>query len=245
VQALAQLEEMYGAEGKEIIMGACNVKIALAKTTDKDAKWFSEQTGTTTVLAANAGVSRKRGAVLVDHGNQGYSETSQPLMTPGDVTRMPTTKMLLLSGNRPPVVVTQMRWYSKRLGLFSTRVRRLGLLRLPDGSVVPPAGPPRPAPLPIPAVAFALTAPPAATEATTPTTRAGTTPPQATDPTQPTQPTRSAPSLDAQLQGIKRKRQDGNAGTATATQAETATVPPEPTQGDDDGDDWRDVALWA
>jgi len=241
VQALAQLEELYGAEGKEIIMGACNVKIALTKTTDKDAKWFSEQTGTTTVLAANAGVSRKRGAVLVDHGNQGYSETSQPLMTAGDVTRMPTTKMLLLSGNRPPVVVTQVRWYSKRLGLFSTRVRKRGLLRLPDGTTVPQAGPPRPTPLPVPAVAFALTAPPAATEATTPPTRAGTTPPQATDPTQPTQPTRSAPSLDAQLQGIKRKRQDGNAGTATAT----TTAPPEPTQGDDDGDDWRDVALWA
>jgi len=241
VQALAQLEELYGAEGKEIIMGACNVKIALAKTTDKDAKWFSEQTGTTTVLAANAGVSRKRGAVLVDHGNQGYSETSQPLMTPGDVTRMPTNKMLLLSGNRPPVVVTQVRWYSKRLGLFSTRVRRLGLLRLPDGATVPPAGPPRPTPLSVPAVAFALTAPPAATEATAPTTRARTTPPQATHPT------RSAPPLGTQLQGIKRKRQDGNAGTATATRAGTATTttPPEPAQGDDDGDDWRDVARWA
>jgi len=220
-------------------MGACNVKIALAKTTDKDAKWFSEQTGTTTVLAANAGVSRKRGAVLVDHGNQGYSETSQPLMTPGDVTRMPTNKMLLLSGNRPPVVVTQVRWYSKRLGLLSTRVRRLGLLRLPDGATVPPAGPPRPTPLPVPAVAFALTAPPAATEATAPTTRARTTPPQATHPT------RSAPPLGTQLQGIKRKRQDGNAGTATATRAGTATAPPEPPPGDDDGDDWRDVARWA
>jgi len=246
VQALAQLEELYGAEGKEIIMGACNVKIALAKTTDKDAKWFSEQTGTTTVLAANAGVSRKRGAVLVDHGNQGYSETSQPLMTAGDVTRMPTTKMLLLSGNRPPVVVTQVRWYSKRLGLFSTRVRRLGLLRLPDGATVPPAGPPRPTPLPVPAVAFTLTAPPVATEATAPTTRARTTPLRAIDPTHPT---RSAPPLDAQLQGIKRKRQDGNAGTATATRTGTATAPapapPEPPQGDDDGEDWRDVALWA
>jgi len=227
VQALAQLEELYGAEGKEIIMGACNVKIALAKTTDKDAKWFSEQTGTTTVLAANAGVSRKRGAVLVDHGNQGYSETSQPLMTAGDVTRMPTNKMLLLSGNRPPVVVTQVRWYSKRLGLFSTRVRRLGLLRLPDGA----------------------TAPPAATEATAPPTRARTTPSRATDPAQLA---RSAPPLGAQLQGIKRKRQDGNAGTATATRAGTATAttattmaPPEPPPGDDDGDDWRDVALWA
>jgi len=248
VQALAQLEELYGAEGKEIIMGACNVKIALAKTTDKDAKWFSEQTGTTTVLAANAGVSRKRGAVLVDHGNQGYSETSQPLMTAGDVTRMPTTKMLLLSGNRPPVVVTQVRWYSKRLGLFSTRVRRLGLLRLPDGATVPPAGPPRPTPLPVPAVAFTLTAPPVATEATVPPTRAGTTPARATDPAQPA---RSAPPLGTQLQGIKRKRQDGNASTATATRAGTATAtattmaPPEPTPGDDDGDDWRDVALWA
>jgi len=249
VQALAQLEELYGAEGKEIIMGACNVKIALAKTTDKDAKWFSEQTGTTTVLAANAGVSRKRGAVLVDHGNQGYSETSQPLMTAGDVTRMPTNKMLLLSGNRPPVVVTQVRWYSKRLGLFSTRVRRLGLLRLPDGAAVPPAGPPRPTPLPVPAVAFALTAPPAVTEATTPTTRARTTPARVTDPAQPA---RSAPSLGTQLQGIKRKRQDGNTGTVPATRAGTATTmatttmaPPEPTQGDDDGDDWRDVALWA
>ena len=160
-------------------------------------------------------------------------------MTAGDVTRMPTTKMLLLSGNRPPVVVTQVRWYSKRLGLFSTRVRKLGLLRLPDGTPVPPAGPPRPTPLPVPAVAFALTAPPAATEATAPTTRARTTPPQATHPT------RSAPPLGTQLQGIKRKRQDGNAGTATATRAGTATAPPEPPPGDDDGDDWRDVARWA
>jgi len=169
------------------------------------------------------------------------------LMTAGDVTRMPTTKMLLLSGNRPPVVVTQVRWYSKRLGLFPTRVRRLGLLRLPDGATVPPAGPPRPTPLLVPAVAFALTAPPAAPEATTPTTRARTTPARATDPAQPA---RSAPPLGAQLQGIKRKRQDGNAGTATATRAGTATAtttmaPPEPPPGDDDGDDWRDVARWA
>ena len=239
VQSLSQLKKLYEDEGMKIILEACNVKIALAKTTDEDAKWFSEQTGTATVLAANAGASRKRGAVLVDHGNQGYSETSQPLMTPGDVTRMPTTKMLLLSGNRPPVVVTQVRWYSKRLGLFSTRVRKRGLLRLPDGSTVPPAGPPRPTPLPIPAVAFALTAPPPVTEATTPTTRAGTRPSRATDPV------RSAPPLGTQLQGIKRKRQDDKAGTATGTGTTTATATPAPPQGDDDGDDWRDVALWA
>jgi len=241
VQSLSQLKKLYEDEGMKIILEACNVKIALAKTTDEDAKWFSEQTGTATVLAANAGASRKRGAVLVDHGNQGYSETSRPLLTPGEVTRLATNTLLLLSGNRPPAVVTQVRWYSKRLGLFPTRLRRLGLRRLPDGGIVPPAGPPQPAPLPIPAVAFALSAPPAVTEATATATRARTTPPQATHPT------RSAPPLGTQLQGIKRKRQDGNAGTATATRAgtTTATAPPEPTRSDDDGDDWRDVARWA
>jgi len=237
VQSLSQLDiyNDHGVDGKGIILEACNVKIALAKTTAEDAKWFSEQTGTATVLAANAGASRKRGAVLVDHGNQGYSETSRPLLTPGEVTRMATNTLLLLSGNRPPAVVTQVRWYSKRLGVFPTRIRRLGLLRLPDGSTAPPAGPPRPTPLPVPAVAFASTAPPAATEATTL--------PRATAPAPPA---RSAPPLGAQVQGIKRKRQDGNVGTTTtATRTATAPAIPETAQGDDDGDDWRDVARWA
>ena len=244
VQALAQLEELYGAEGKEIIMGACNVKIALAKTTDEDAKWFSDQTGTATVLAANAGASRKRGAVLVDHGNQGYSETSRPLLTPGEVTRMATNKLLLLSGNRPAAVVTQVRWYSKRLGLFPTRLRRLGLLRLADGATVPPAGPPRATPLTPPAVAFSI--PTTATTATTATTRRATTATAAT--TKMTAGSdhaaaRSAPPLGAQLQGIKRKRREGAVTLATtATVPMTVTAPPTtaPDWLDEEIGDWRD-----
>jgi len=249
VQSLSQLDiyNDHGVDGKGIILEACNVKIALAKTTAEDAKWFSEQTGTTTVLAANAGVSRKRGAVLVDHGNQGVSETSRPLLTPGEVTRMATNQLLLLSGNRPPAVVTQVRWYTKRLGLFSTRLRRRGLLRLPDGAVVPPAGPLRPMPLPVPTVSFALTAPaaPAAPPATT--TREETTPPRAAAP------------LETQIQGIKCKRQGSKTGkarkesaAATATRAAPAlaiSAPAWSDDGDDDGDeldDWRDSAtLWA
>jgi len=252
VQSLSQLDiyNDHGVDGKGIILEACNVKIALAKTTAEDAKWFSEQTGTTTVLAANAGVSRKRGAVLVDHGNQGVSETSRPLLTPGEVTRMATNQLLLLSGNRPPAVVTQVRWYTKRLGLFSTRLRRRGLLRLPDGAVVPPAGPLRPMPLPVPTVSFALTAPaaPAAPPATT--TREETTPPRAAAP------------LETQIQGIKCKRQGSKTGkarqesaAATATRAAPALAISAPAwsddgddgdDGDDELDDWRDSAtLWA
>jgi len=239
VQSLAQLRKLYDDAGMKIILEACNVKIALAKTTDEDAKWFSDQTGTATVLAANAGASRKRGAVLVDHGNQGYSETSRPLLTPGEVTRMATNKLLLLSGNRPPAVVTQVRWYSKHVGLFPTRLRRLGLLRLPDGTTVPPAGPQRATPLTPPAVAFSSAPTTTTTKRTTPATAA-------TAKTAGGQAARSAPPLGAQLQGITRKRREDTAATAAATVLATvpvpATAPPTtaPDWLDEEIGDWRD-----
>jgi len=247
VQSLAQLKKLYDDEGMKIILEACNVKIALSKTTDEDAKWFSEQTGTATVLAANAGASRKRGAVLVDHGNQGYSETSRPLLTPGEVTRMATNKLLLLSGNRPPAVVTQVRWYSKRFGLFPTRLRRLGLLRLPDGATVPPAGPPRPTPLTPPAVAFSIapTTTTATKKQTTAATKKQTTPPTAATvgAAQAAQSERSAPPLGTQLQGIKRKRREGTVpAPVPVTATIPATVPPTTERDwlDEEMDDWRD-----
>jgi len=235
VQSLAQLDiyNDHGVDGKGIILEACNVKIALAKTTAEDAKWFSEQTGTATVLAANAGASRKRGAVLVDHGNQGYSETSRPLLTPGEVTRMATNTLLLLSGNRPPAVVTQVRWYSKRLGVFPTRIRRLGQLRLPSGATVPSAGPPRATPLTPPAVAFTS----AATTATATTATTTTPVPSAT--TGAGLAARSAPPLGAQLQGIKRKRREGTAPAPVAVPA-AAPRAAEREWLDEEMDDWRD-----
>ncbi len=241
VQSLSQLDiyNDHGVDGKGIILEACNVKIALAKTTAEDAKWFSEQTGTATVLAANAGASRKRGAVLVDHGNQGYSETSRPLLTPGEVTRMATNTLLLLSGNRPPAVVTQMRWYAKRFWLFPTRIRRLGLLRLPGGATVPPAGPLRATPLTPPAVAFTSAATTATATATTATTTTTTPVPSAT--TGASLAARSAPPLGAQLQGIKRKRREGTA-PAPAPVAVPAAAPraTEREWLDEEMDDWRD-----
>jgi type IV secretory pathway TraG/TraD family ATPase VirD4 len=237
VQSLAQLKKLYDDVGMKIILEACNVKIALAKTTDEDAKWFSDQTGTATVLAANAGASRKRGAVLVDHGNQGYSETSRPLLTPGEVTRMATNKLLLLSGNRPPAVVTQVRWYSKRLGLFPTRLRRLGLLRLPDGATVPPAGPSRATPLTPPVVAFniATTTTTAPTKRTTPATAATAKMTADGD-----QAARSAPPLGAQLQGIKRKRREGAAPVPATAPVPAAPRTTERDWLDEEMDDWRD-----
>ena len=55
--------------------------------------------------------------------SQAGAGTSRPLLTPGEVTRLSGDTMLVLAGNRQPMLVTQQRWYQDR------RLRRLGRLR--------------------------------------------------------------------------------------------------------------------
>jgi type IV secretory pathway TraG/TraD family ATPase VirD4 len=138
VQDLAQLGAIYGKEGRQIIVTDCSTKIALAKTSADDAEWFSRGSGTATVLSYTAGDSRKRGDHLARSGVRSMSEVSRPLLTAGEVTRLPEDTMLVLAGNRQPMLVKQQRWYQDRL------LRRLGKLHptaspLPDQQV-PSAG---------------------------------------------------------------------------------------------------------
>jgi type IV secretion system protein VirD4 len=145
VQDLAQLGAIYGKEGRQIIVTDCSTKIALAKTSADDAEWFSRGSGTATVLSYTAGDSRKRGDHLARSGVRGMSEVSRPLLTAGEVTRLPEDSMLVLAGNRQPMLVKQQRWYQDR------RLRRLGKLHplappLPDQQV-PSAGVDRSLPL--------------------------------------------------------------------------------------------------
>jgi type IV secretion system protein VirD4 len=126
VQDLAQLGAIYGKEGRQIIVTDCSTKIALARTSADDAEWFSRGTGTATVLSYTAGDSRKRGERLPRSGSRGVSETGRPLLTPGEVTRLPEDTMLVLSSNRQPMLVRQRRWYQDR------RLRQLVRLHPPE-----------------------------------------------------------------------------------------------------------------
>ena len=125
VQDLAQLGAIYGKEGRQIIVTDCSTKIALAKTSADDAEWFSRGSGTATVLACTAGDSRKRGERLARSGSRGMSEVARPLLTPARSRGWPTDTMLVLSGNRQPMLVRQQRWYQER------RLRRLGRMPVP------------------------------------------------------------------------------------------------------------------
>ena len=148
VQDLAQLGAIYGREGRQIIVTDCATKIALARTSADDAEWFSRGAGTATVLSHTAGDSRKRGDRLARGGSRGMSETGRALLTPGEVTRMAEDTMLVLSGNRQPMLVRQRRWYQDRrlrrlrnLPAIIHAAPRMGSLSVTPEDAVPPRGP--------------------------------------------------------------------------------------------------------
>ena len=114
VQDLAQLGATYGKDGRQIIVTDCATRIALSRTSADDAEWFSRGTGTATVLSYTAGDSRRRGQTMAHSGTRGVSEIARPLLTPGEVTRLPADTMLVLAGNRQPALVRQRRWYQDR-----------------------------------------------------------------------------------------------------------------------------------
>ncbi|HXT35884.1 MAG TPA: type IV secretory system conjugative DNA transfer family protein, partial [Chloroflexota bacterium] len=96
------------------------------KTSADDAEWFSRGTGAATVLSYSAGDNRKRGDRLARSGNRGVSEIGRPLLTPDEVTRLPEDTMLVLSGNRQPILVRQRRWYRDRRLRKLARTQPLG-----------------------------------------------------------------------------------------------------------------------
>jgi len=114
VQTLAQLEALYGREGKATLMAGCGSKMALSGTGDADAEWFSRQTDKQTVTAANVGEQRKIGAWRPQNDSAGYTETSTELITAGQIRTLPRDQMVLLTGNVPPVKLAQRAWYHKR-----------------------------------------------------------------------------------------------------------------------------------
>ena len=114
MQTLAQLEALYGREGKATLMAGCGSKMALSGTGDADAEWFSRQTDKQTVTAANVGEQRKIGAWRPQNDSAGYTETATELITAGQIRTLPRDQMVLLTGNVPPVKLAQRAWYQTR-----------------------------------------------------------------------------------------------------------------------------------
>jgi len=130
VQSTKQIEAVYGEEAFETITASCYTKIGLSHMAWNDAKWFSDQAGQKTEVTQSSNVQRGRFHVTTDRGGASQSETKANLLNPDEIQRIGETEMIALIGERPPVRLTQRRYYDDS----AVKDR---------GGIVPPLGPAR------------------------------------------------------------------------------------------------------
>jgi len=146
VQSTKQIEAVYGEETFETITASCYTKIGLSHMSWTDAKWFSDQAGQKTEVTQSSNVQRDRFRVTTDRGGASQSETKANLVNPDEIQRIGETELVALIGERPPVRLTQRRYFDDaevkdRGGI----VPSMGPARL-DGPLTPPAIAPPTAP---------------------------------------------------------------------------------------------------
>ncbi len=112
VQSTKQIEAVYGEETFETITASCYTKIGLSHMAWNDAKWFSDQAGQKTEVTQSSNVQRGRFHVTTDRGGASQSETKANLLNPDEIQRIGETEMIALIGERPPVRLTQRRYFA-------------------------------------------------------------------------------------------------------------------------------------
>jgi len=143
VQSTKQIEAIYGPEAFDTITGSCYTKIGLSHMSWTDAQWFSQQAGQTTQVTQSSNVQRGRFHVTTDRGGASQSETKANLLNPDELQRIGETELIALIGERPPVRLTQRRYYDddevkdRGAGAGVPPVPPLGPAR-PDGPLAPP-----------------------------------------------------------------------------------------------------------
>jgi len=130
VQSTKQIAAVYGEETFETITASCYTKIGLSHMSWTDAKWFSDQAGQKTEVTQSSTVQRGRFHVTTDRGGASQSETKANLVNPDEIQRIGETELVALIGERPPVRLTQRRYFD------DDEVKD-------RGGIVPPMGPAR------------------------------------------------------------------------------------------------------
>ncbi len=99
VQALEQLENLYGRATTQVILSQAEVKQFFAVQSLPLAKQLSEACGMRTVKTTNIGLGRD----LNDDIGESVSETGRPLISPEDVRALAWPKQLLFVNALPPI----------------------------------------------------------------------------------------------------------------------------------------------
>ena len=108
-QSLNQIERAYGPN--HAILDNCHVRVSFASNDERTAKRISDALGTATELRAMKNFAGHRLSPWLSHLMVSRTETSRPLLTPGEVMQLPPDEEIVMVGGAPPIHARKARYY--------------------------------------------------------------------------------------------------------------------------------------
>jgi type IV secretion system protein VirD4 len=106
---LNQIEKAYGPNNS--ILDNCHVRVSFATNDERTAKRVSDALGTATEMRAMKNYAGSRLSPWLDHLMVSGSETTRPLLTPGEVMRRPPSDEIVMVSGVHPIRARKARYY--------------------------------------------------------------------------------------------------------------------------------------
>lgn len=102
VQNLTQLQQIYGREQAESILGNCAVRICLGNVNQTTAKYFTQEMGKATAKMETGSSSESKGQSSSTSSSSSYSYAARNLMNEDEILTMGRDEcIILIAGKRP------------------------------------------------------------------------------------------------------------------------------------------------
>ena len=105
VQSIAQLQEKYGREQAESILGNCGTKICLGNVNETTAKYFSELMGKTTARMETGSTSKSKGQSSSSSSSSSFSYAARNLMNVDEILTMHKDEAVVIITGKHPIKV--------------------------------------------------------------------------------------------------------------------------------------------
>jgi type IV secretion system protein VirD4 len=103
VQNITQLQEKYGREQAESILGNCGTKICLGNVNETTAKYFSQLMGKTTAKFETGSSSESKGQSSSTSSSSSYSYAARNLMNEDEILTMQKDDCIIIITGKHPI----------------------------------------------------------------------------------------------------------------------------------------------
>lgn len=104
IQNITQIQDKYGHDTAESIIGNCAIKICLGNVNNTSQKYFSDMLGQSTVKIDTGGTSSSEGRSASRSTSTSYGYAARPLMGPDEIENMNKRDELFKMSNHHPFI---------------------------------------------------------------------------------------------------------------------------------------------